>query len=123
LSSEDLINDFESLGLFFESLVVQNLRVYSDFLDSKVYFYKDSNNLEIDAIIEDRKGNFSAFEVKLGSEKGINDGIKNLRAFVNKLDPNKTKFLSSLNIIVASNYSYTTEDGINIIPLSHLFVE
>ena len=37
------VNDLNSFGLFFEDLVVRDLRVYADALDGNLYHYRDSN--------------------------------------------------------------------------------
>ena len=47
-----LLNDFEIFGLFFESMAIRDLRIYADTLDGKVYHYRDSTGLEIDAVVE-----------------------------------------------------------------------
>jgi len=46
-----LLNDFDAFGLFFESMAIRDLRIYADVLDAKVYHYRDSSGLEIDATI------------------------------------------------------------------------
>jgi hypothetical protein len=52
LTKEKLIHDFETLGFFFESLAIRDIRIYADFVNANVYHYRDSTNLEIDAIVE-----------------------------------------------------------------------
>jgi predicted AAA+ superfamily ATPase len=47
-----LLNDFDAFGLFFESIAIRDLRIYADVIDGKVYHYRDSSGLEIDAIVE-----------------------------------------------------------------------
>ena len=47
-----LLNDFDAFGLFFESMAIRDLRIYADVLDGKMYHYRDSTGLEIDAIVE-----------------------------------------------------------------------
>ena len=41
LGPQDLINDLNTMGLFFETLCVRDLRVYADALDGEVYHYRD----------------------------------------------------------------------------------
>ena len=54
----DLLNDLESMGLFFETLAVRDLRVYADALDGQVFHYRDRNGLECDAVVHLRNGNY-----------------------------------------------------------------
>ena len=61
-----LLGDVETLGLLFESLVVRDLRVYAQAFDAQVFHYRDSTDLEADAIVEGRAGTWAAFEIKLG---------------------------------------------------------
>jgi predicted AAA+ superfamily ATPase len=64
---ELLLRDLNSLGLLFESLVHRDLSVYARACDSSVYHYRDNTGLEVDAIVENRQGDWCAFEVKLGA--------------------------------------------------------
>ena len=67
LTSHKLLKDFETFGLFFESLVIRDLRVYAECLGGEVFRYKDGNGLEIDAIIHLHDGRWGALQVKMGS--------------------------------------------------------
>lgn len=51
-----LLRDVEMLGFLFESLVVRDLRIHAQALDASVFHYRDSTDLEADAIIERRDG-------------------------------------------------------------------
>jgi len=46
-----LLADLEYFGHLFEALVVRDLRVFADAIDATVHHYRDSNGLEIDAIV------------------------------------------------------------------------
>jgi hypothetical protein len=50
------MDDHNAFGFYFESLVIKELRVYADTIGGKVYFYRDTTGLEIDAIIESKDG-------------------------------------------------------------------
>lgn len=41
LGPNDLINDLNTFGLFFETMCIRDLRVYADALDGSVYHYRD----------------------------------------------------------------------------------
>lgn len=122
INSDMLINDLKTYGLFFESLAIRDIRAYAFYLDGNVFYYQDSTNLEIDAIVELSDGRWAAFEIKLGGETLIEEGVNNLKLFKNRLTKEQLNKLMSLNIIVAGNTSYTRHDGINVIALGHLFV-
>jgi predicted AAA+ superfamily ATPase len=61
-----LLNDFDAFGLFFESMAIRDLRVYADALDGKVYHYRVSSGLEIDAVVELPDKTWAAFEIRAG---------------------------------------------------------
>ena len=71
LGPKDLINDLQTFGLFFEDLVVRDLRVYAEALDGILYHYRDSNGLECDAVLHRRNGSYALLEVKLGGTEQI----------------------------------------------------
>ena len=64
LGPKDLINDLQSFGLFFEDLVVRDLRVYAEALDGELYHYRDSSGLECDTVLHRRNGSYALLEVK-----------------------------------------------------------
>jgi predicted AAA+ superfamily ATPase len=116
-----LINDLNFTGFLFESMVVHDLRVYAQAIDAKVYHYRDSSGLEVDSIVQKYNGDWSAFEIKLGTNQ-IEEAAANLNKFVNQLDLSKVKAPKSLNIITGTGISYTRNDGVNVISLSSLGV-
>ncbi len=115
-----LLRDLNLLGLLFESLVIRDLRVYSQPADGRVRQYRDSNDLEVDAIVETVEGKWAAFEIKLGGAALIEEGAANLRNFVRQIDTGKCGEPAALGIIVGTGYGYVREDGIQIIPIGAL---
>lgn len=122
LSSESLIKELNYTGFLFESLVVHDLRVYAEALDTQAYYYLDTDGDEVDVIIETRDGKFAAFEVKLGVG-AIDEAVVSLNKFKNKLTDKKQSDLISLNVITGSGFAYTRPDGVNVIPLGALGIE
>ena len=122
ITSNGLLNDFDAFGLFFESLAIRDLRIYADVLDGKVYHYRDSSGLEIDAIVELPNETWAAFEIKLGSTKTIDEATDNLQKLLTRLTPEKAAQCASLNVIIAGVSSYSRNDHVNVISLGHLFV-
>ena len=78
LGPQDLINDLETMGLFFETMCVRDLRVYASALDGEVYHYRDKTGLECDAVLHLRNGKYGLIEIKLGGEDFIKEGAKSL---------------------------------------------
>ncbi|GHT68541.1 ATPase AAA [Bacteroidia bacterium] len=119
LDKKALLNDVKYLGFLFESMATHDLRVYAQANDAAVYYYRDSSELEVDAIVQKRNGDWAAFEIKLGIGQ-IDDAAKNLLKFASVVDTTKTKEPKSLNIITGTGMSYHRNDGINVISLAAL---
>lgn len=121
LGPSDLIKNLNTCGLFFENLVVRDLRVYAESLKGNVYHYRDASNLECDAVIHLRNGEYGLVEIKLGGDKLIEEGVKNLLDLANKIDTDKMNKPSFLMIITAtSNYAYRRLDGVYVVPIGCL---
>lgn len=81
LTVDKLLYDHETFGLMFESLVERDLRIYADYLEGKLYHFRDNTSGdEVDAIIEFKDGRYAAFEIKLTSGS-ISDAIASLTTF------------------------------------------
>jgi predicted AAA+ superfamily ATPase len=119
LDKDRLLNDPRYLGFVFESQAIHDLFVYSDYNDAKVYFHRDSNGNEVDAIVENRSGDWAAFEVKLSADY-FDEAAKNLLALRDNINIAKTSLPKSLNIITGSGMTYARKDGVNVISLSSL---
>jgi predicted AAA+ superfamily ATPase len=114
-----LLNDLNFTGFLFESMVVHDLRVYGQANDAKVYHYRDSSGLEVDSIVQKYNGDWSAFEIKLGTGQ-IDEAAENLLRFARLVDTDKSGKPKSLNIITGTGMSYTRKDGVNVIALASL---
>jgi predicted AAA+ superfamily ATPase len=114
-----LLNDLNFTGFLFESMVVHDLRVYAQANDAKVYHYRDSSGLEVDSIVQKYNGDWSAFEIKLGTGQ-IEEAAENLLRFARLVDTDKSGKPKSLNIITGTGMSYTRKDGVNVIALASL---
>ena len=118
-SPDSLLADLNFTGFLFESLATHELRVYAQANDAKVYYYRDSSGLEVDAIVQKYNGDWIAFEIKLGTGQ-IEEAAASLKKFVSILDDKRVKPPKSLNIITGTGISYTRADGINVISLALL---
>ncbi|NLD03926.1 MAG: ATP-binding protein [Clostridiales bacterium] len=117
--ASDLMNDLETFGLLFESLVIRDLRIYAESLGGKVYHYRDHSGLEADAIVHLPGGTWGAFEVKLG-EAWVEKAAENLLRLKERIDTEKTKAPSFLAVICASGYAYRRKDGVYVLPIDCL---
>lgn len=121
IGPNDLINDIKTMGLFFESMCIRDLRVYADALDGSIYHYRDSNGLECDAVMHLRNGSYGLIEIKLGGEKNIEEGAENLKTLASKIDTTKMKAPSFLMVLTGtSKYAIRRKDGVYVVPIGCL---
>ncbi len=117
----DLISDLSTFGLFFENLVIRDLKIYAETLNGNVYHYRDRYNLEADAVIHLNNGKWALIEIKLGGETLINEGATNLIKLSNKIDHdvmNKPSFLAVITAV--DQFAYQRADGVYVIPIGCL---
>jgi uncharacterized protein len=110
-SPRKLLNDLNLFGFLFESLVVRDLRIFGQANDAEVLHYRDSTELEVDAIVEARDGRWSAFEVELGGEENIEEAAANLLTFADRIDTRKSGVPACLGVIVGNGLGYVRKDG------------
>ena len=123
LGPNDLINDLNTMGLFFETLCIRDLRVYADALDGTVYHYRDKNGLECDAVVHLRNGSYGLVEIKLGGEKLIEEGAKTLKALSAIIDTSRMKAPAFRMVLTGvGDYAYKRTDGIFVVPIGSLKV-
>lgn len=118
LNTEKLINDLNTFGFLFESLVYRDLKIYMDYLNGNVYHFRDNvTGLEIDSILEFEDGEYAAIEIKLGFN-GFKDAKESLLKFQEQM-VKKPKFMCA---ICGYNDSIVKdkESGIYIVPLTAL---
>lgn len=121
LSPQDLMNDLETFGLFFEDFAVRDLRIYASSLGGEVRHYRDNAGLECDAVIHLEDGRWGAIEIKLGGEKLIEEGCRSLNLLKSKIESKSSeKTPSFLMVLTATGDAYRREDGVFIAPISVL---
>lgn len=117
----DLMKDLNTLGFFFEALVVRDLRVYAESLDGDVYHYRDNLDNECDVVIHLRNGRYALIEVKLGGESLIEEGVKTLKNVLRRIDTSKMGEPAFMAVVTGTDrYAYKRDDGIMIIPIGTL---
>jgi predicted AAA+ superfamily ATPase len=118
----DLMNDLNTMGLFFEAMCVRDLRVFSEALNGKVYHYRDKSGLECDAVVHLRNGQYGLIEIKLGGQALINDGVETLHLLAEQIDTSRMK-APAFKMILTATGEYACrrpEDGIYIVPIGCL---
>lgn len=118
LNVEKLLEDANTFGFMFESLVEHDLNIYMNNINGKLYHFRDNvSGLEVDSILEFEDGNYAAIEIKL-TENGIEDAKKTLIKFKNNMIK-EPKFMciiiGNTNMIVKDK-----ETGIYIVPITAL---
>ena len=112
--------DLAVLGLLFESLALRDLRVYSQAARAEVRYYRDSKNLEADAIITRGVGDWAAVEIKLGGTDAIASAVESLRRVRSKVDTQQAGEPSRLIVLTAVGRAFETVDDIAVVPITLL---
>lgn len=120
ITEDKLINDLETFGFLFESLVIHDLKVYADSFNAKCYHYQDYQNKEIDQVIELEDGSWCAFEIKLGANQ-IDNAAKNLINIRDSILKDNGKTPSTLCVICGlTTAAYKRPDGVFVVPITAL---
>ncbi len=117
---DSLLGDLSLAGRLFESMVIRDLLVYAQANQLSLSHYRDSDNLEVDLIVEHRDGRWAAIEVKLGGSKAIDKGAEALLRLRAKLDRDKTGEPARLLIVTAGGYAYERPDGVCVASITSL---
>lgn len=118
IGPKDLLNDLNSMGLFFENLCIRDLRIYADALDGVIYHYRDKNDLECDAVIHLRDGSYGLIEIKMGGDRLIEEGATNLKKLSSKIDTDRMHEPAFLMVLCAkAPFAYKREDGVWVVPI------
>ncbi len=121
LGPKDLINNLNTMGLFFENLCIRDLRVYAEAMDAEVFHYRDKNDWECDAVIHRRNGSYGLIEIKLGGKENIEKAVLTLNKLAENIDTEKMKAPSFKMVLTGvGNYAYKREDGIFVVPVGAL---
>lgn len=114
-----LLHDLEALGLLFESLVIRDLRVYSQAIGGRVSHYRDSSGLEVDAIVSLPDGRWGGVEIKLGAG-AIDAAAASLARFRDTVDTRRVGEPAFLAVVTPSGLGYRRGDGISVVPITSL---
>lgn len=121
IGPNDLVKDLNTMGLFFETMCIRDLRVYAESLDGQVYHYRDKSGLECDAVVHLRNGSFGLIEIKLGGDYLIEEGASNLKKLSAKIDTSKMKEPAFLMVLTGlGKFAYCRKDGVYVVPIGCL---
>ncbi|MEO6877729.1 MAG: DUF4143 domain-containing protein [Gemmatimonadaceae bacterium] len=119
VTPDRLLTDLNLFGFLFESLVIRDLRIYSQAADAAVLHYRDNTGLEVDAIVEAADGRWCAFEIKLG-QGHVEEAAASLLTFAERVDTAKCGKPAALAVIVGTGYGYMRPDGVAVVPIGSL---
>ena len=121
LGPNDLLNDLNTFGLFFETMCIRDLRIFADALEGQVYHYRDASGLECDAVIHLRNGAYGLIEIKLGGAARIDEGAVNLNKLAEKIDTEKMKKPAFKMVLTGiGDFAYCRKDGVLVVPIGSL---
>ena len=123
-----ILAEGQIFGLLFESLVVHDISVFVTALRNcsslPICYYRDSDGLEVDVIIELKDGRWAGIEIKLGEDK-VPEGIASLNRLRRKVALNpaarnpKPTFMAV--VVGAGEFArYDKENDVYVIPFSCL---
>ena len=128
ITPQRLLEDGQLFGLMFESLCMHDLAVYASVLPhaprNPLRYYRDSDALEVDAIIELRDGRWGAFEIKLGESK-VDAAVASLSRLRSKVaaNPNARNAAPSFMAVLVGAGEYARhikDEDVYVIPLTAL---
>ena len=118
LTKDKLINDLKTFGFMFEALVERDLKIYMDYLEGRLFHFRDNvTGLEVDSILEFNGGEYAAVEIKLGYHQ-VEEAKKNLINFSNNMTK-KPKFMCVI-VGYTDVIAKDPETGIYIVPITAL---
>ena len=116
-----LLADAEALGPLFESLVVRDLRIYSQAEQGEAYCYRGSVGLEADAVVERHDGAWIAVEVKLSpSAESVDQAARSLLRLRSKIATRHAADLAGLLVVTSVGAAYRRPDGVQVAPITAL---
>ncbi len=118
ITPESLIRDMPLFGSLFESLVIRDLRVYSQAMDGDVRHYHDTTGLDVDAIVTLDDGRWCAIDVRLSGD--VEKSARNLIRFKDKTELADGSDPSFLAVITGTGFYHVRPDGVIVIPIGCL---
>ncbi len=114
-----LLDDPETLGLLFESLVIRDLRVYASANRAEVFHWRTSYGDEFDAVVERRDGAWIPVEIKLSAAR-VDEAAESLTRACQSIDAGSRGAPINKLVVTATGYSYRRPDGVCVVPVTAL---
>ena len=112
ISPSRMLDDLETAGFLFESLVAHDLRIYAEAAGAACFHYREGEGrLEVDYVIETYDGDWIGVEVKLG-ESEIDKAANALHRLADRV----TRKPKSLVVVTGTSLAYTRDDGVHVVP-------
>lgn len=116
MSPARMLDDLETTGFLFESLVAHDLRIYAEAAGASCHHYREADGrLEVDYILETRDGDWVGVEVKLG-ERDLGKAAQSLLRLAQRVPRSP----QALVIVTGTSLAYTRDDGVHVVPLGLL---
>ncbi len=113
---DQFFKDGNTTGIIFETQVMKDLTVYAQCIGAKLYFYRDSNGNEIDAILELEDGSWAAIEIKLSLTTALAASDK-LMKVIKTLNIEEEKHQPKFCMIITNcDQTYQDKNGVYIVP-------
>ena len=120
LTPGKLLGDFETFGFLFESLCMRDLLVYAQAHDADVFYYRDRDDLEVDAIIEAADGAWAGVEIKIGHNQ-VDKAAASLLRLQEKIECAGGRAPAFLAVVEGlGEYAYRRADGVCVVPVAVL---
>ena len=109
---DQLLNDLNTLGIYFENLVIKDLSCFCEANSAEIFFYRNENDNEIDCIIQMPNGEWAAIEIKLANNlSDIKEHVEKLNKTISQVEPKSGSKKPSLKMIItAHGYPYKIDD-------------
>lgn len=114
ISAHDLDSSHPMFGHVFENFIASELIKASTSNDIKLYHYRDSNHVEVDFVLENKKGERVGIEVKAGTRFNKRD-LKNLKSM------HATENLKAGYILHPGEDFYPIDEHYYALPISYLY--
>lgn len=128
VTPERLLGEGQLFGILFESLAIHDLGVYARAMPGAsaepLFYYRDSDGLEVDTVVELRDGRWAPIEVKLGENK-VPEAFRSIARLRGKVAANPAarnpQPAFSAVIVGAGEYArYDRDADAYVIPLTAL---
>lgn len=127
MSAGRMVDDAQTLGLLFETLVMRDLSVYMEAnplgVSEAVRYYRDSDGLEVDAVLELSDGRWGSIEIKMANAK-VESAAASLKRLSAKVAANpcaRNPAPAFMAVITAGgDVAYKRPDGVYVVPICTL---